>query len=161
MHKALSQLAILGWAITILSIFLFSSPAGAEPVARGHTNPAIEKGESVPAREEVGAIETLDAVERIDPIILLIRSEAKAAGVDPSLAVRVAECESGVNPEAKNPTSTATGLYQFLESTWRHIGAETKGLDRRNPEDNLAMFLKHFPGSPGWWAESQHCWDKK
>lgn len=30
--------------------------------------------------------------------------------------------ESGFNPRAKNPRSTASGLYQFINSTWRTCG---------------------------------------
>ena len=33
-------------------------------------------------------------------------------------AVAVATCESGLNPNAANPNSTARGLFQFLSSTW-------------------------------------------
>ncbi|HZV02813.1 MAG TPA: GH25 family lysozyme [Planctomycetota bacterium] len=32
--------------------------------------------------------------------------------------------ESSFNPNAKNPTSTAFGLFQFLNSTWRTVGAQ-------------------------------------
>lgn len=31
---------------------------------------------------------------------------------------RIPRCESGWNPKDHNPTSGATGLYQFLPSTW-------------------------------------------
>jgi hypothetical protein len=30
--------------------------------------------------------------------------------------------ESGFNPRAENPTSTASGLYQFIDGTWRTCG---------------------------------------
>ncbi len=33
-------------------------------------------------------------------------------------ALNVARCESGFNPNAKNPNSTASGVFQFLTSTW-------------------------------------------
>ena len=33
-------------------------------------------------------------------------------------ACRVMMCESGGNPTAANPRSTASGLFQFLDSTW-------------------------------------------
>jgi len=33
--------------------------------------------------------------------------------------MRVARCESGYNPGAYNPRSGASGLFQFLPSTWR------------------------------------------
>ena len=35
-------------------------------------------------------------------------------------AIHVAACESGFNPNARNPRSTASGIYQHLESTWRN-----------------------------------------
>src|SRR6185369_11418109 len=45
---------------------------------------------------------------------------AKAAGVDPNVALGIASYETGgkFNPDAKNPGSTASGLYQFTRSTW-------------------------------------------
>jgi len=33
-------------------------------------------------------------------------------------ALRVARCESGYNPSAMNPSGDATGVFQFLRSTW-------------------------------------------
>ena len=45
--------------------------------------------------------------------------------------------ESGGNPEAKNPTSTATGLHQFTASTWRDtveaMGKDYTLADRKDP----------------------------
>lgn len=32
--------------------------------------------------------------------------------------------ESGFNPHAKNPRSTAFGLFQFLDSTWKSVGIQ-------------------------------------
>lgn len=34
----------------------------------------------------------------------------------------VVQRESGFNPTAENPTSTASGLYQFIDSTWAGFG---------------------------------------
>ena len=50
-----------------------------------------------------------------------IQAAAGAAGIDPEAAVRIAACESGLNPKATNPHSTAKGLYQFLDGTWAYI----------------------------------------
>jgi hypothetical protein len=36
-------------------------------------------------------------------------------------ALRVAGCESHYNPNAVNPSSGASGLFQFLPSTWAHL----------------------------------------
>lgn len=35
---------------------------------------------------------------------------------------RVLACESGGNPTAENPRSSASGLWQFLDSTWAGFG---------------------------------------
>jgi len=35
---------------------------------------------------------------------------------------RIVQRESGFNPRAKNPRSTASGLYQFINGTWRTCG---------------------------------------
>lgn len=37
-------------------------------------------------------------------------------------AVRIARCESGFDPLAKNRSSTAFGVFQFLNSTWGGTG---------------------------------------
>lgn len=57
-----------------------------------------------------------------------IRRAADATGVDFSLLVETARRESAFNPGARAATSSATGLFQFIESTWldmvrRHGGA--------------------------------------
>lgn len=57
-----------------------------------------------------------------------IRRAADATGVDFSLLVETARRESAFNPNARAGTSSATGLFQFIESTWfdmvRRHGAE-------------------------------------
>ena len=62
-----------------------------------------------------------------------ISQAAKATGVDFDFLLAQARLESGLNPTARAPTSSATGLYQFTGATWmatldRH-GADF-GLDR-------------------------------
>jgi hypothetical protein len=43
---------------------------------------------------------------------------ARTAGVDPSYMVTLADVESSLLPDAKAPTSSAEGLFQFIDSTW-------------------------------------------
>lgn len=38
--------------------------------------------------------------------------------VDAATLHRKAECESHKNPHARNPSSSSSGLFQFLPSTW-------------------------------------------
>jgi len=39
-------------------------------------------------------------------------------GEDSEDALRIAFCESKLDPEAKNPNSSATGIFQILRGTW-------------------------------------------
>jgi hypothetical protein len=47
-----------------------------------------------------------------------IRRAADATGVNFSLLVETARRESALDPHARAATSSATGLFQFIESTW-------------------------------------------
>jgi len=57
-----------------------------------------------------------------------IRQASARTGVDFNYLLNQARVESGLNPNARARTSSATGLYQFIEQTWlgtvRRHGAE-------------------------------------
>jgi len=61
---------------------------------------------------------------------------------------RIAQAESGNNPNAKNPNSSASGLYQFTNDTWnssvqrwgKELGIGIK--DKNNPQAQEAMVRK-------------------
>lgn len=80
-----------------------------------------------------------------------IRIASREAGIDEETAVRIATCESSLNPKAKNKYSSATGLYQWTIGSWRWIGAENAGLDRFSADDSIAMFMKWYPKYQSWW----------
>lgn len=74
---------------------------------------------------------------------------------DYSLLKRIVDCESGWNPLAKNRSSTASGLFQFLAGTWSKWG-EGNVFD---PFANLRAGVKLFQAqgtSP--WLSSKSCW---
>ena len=52
-------------------------------------------------------------------IIAIITAAARRYGQSPSAMIAVARCESSLNPRAVNRSSGASGLFQFLPSTWR------------------------------------------
>lgn len=54
-------------------------------------------------------------------IFAILAQVGKAKGVDPSLLIAIANIESSLNPLAKATTSSATGLFQFIESTWVNL----------------------------------------
>lgn len=53
-----------------------------------------------------------------DAVRAAIRRGADATGVNFSLLVETARRESALNPHARAGTSSATGLFQFIDSTW-------------------------------------------
>lgn len=52
------------------------------------------------------------------PVVDAIRSGAERTGTDFDYLLATAKKESALNPEARAPTSSATGLFQFIEQTW-------------------------------------------
>jgi len=55
----------------------------------------------------------------IDPAVMRgIRQASATTQVDFGLLVAEAQQESGFQPDAKAPNSSATGLFQFIDSTW-------------------------------------------
>ena len=52
----------------------------------------------------------------------LIAQRAELGGVNPDHMIRIAELESSLNPGARNPRSSAGGLFQFIDSTARRMG---------------------------------------
>ena len=74
-------------------------------------------------------------------------------------ALRVANCESGLNPTAANKTSSARGLFQVMQS-WHKI--DQKWLF--HPYINTLVAKKLYDESGGsfspHWNASRHCWGK-
>jgi len=53
-----------------------------------------------------------------------IRAAAAAKNVDPDLALRIAQAESSGRADVKNPRSTAQGLFQVIDDTWKRYGGK-------------------------------------
>lgn len=82
----------------------------------------------------------------------------------------IAGCESGTHDpdspgdykrESTDPTSTASGRYQILDSTWHYLGG--KGRAKNAPpwkQDKLAVKLYGLEGLSPWYA-SKSCWAGK
>jgi hypothetical protein len=54
-------------------------------------------------------------------VINTIMQAAQDVGVDPLYMVALAEKESSLNPTAKAGTSSAAGLFQFIDQTWLEV----------------------------------------
>jgi len=59
------------------------------------------------------------AVQAIRGVVeAAIQRASNATGVDFDFLLRAARRESGLNPNAKAPSSSAAGLFQFVDQTW-------------------------------------------
>jgi hypothetical protein len=75
-----------------------------------------------------------------------------------NILTTIARCESGGDPQAKNPTSSAKGLLQIIDSTWENF--QCNG-DPLNGEDNLRCGRKILINSGiHHWNPSRACWSK-
>lgn len=114
--------------------------------------------------------EYLTFMDRHEPIVLApqARSRSYGAGVeqwrglvetyfqpeDVPWAMRVMWCESKGDPNAKNPRSSASGLFQHLATYWpeRSAKAGWAGASIFDPEANIAVaaWLYSWGGSSHW-----------
>ena len=70
----------------------------------------------------------------------------------PRALVRIAECESGGDPEAVSPDGRYRGKYQFMRSTWKRWGGRTRDpIDAGEAhQDRVALKLYRAQGSSPW-----------
>lgn len=69
--------------------------------------------------------------------------------------------ESGWNPKAQNPSSTAYGLFQFLNSTWGTVGARKTSDPRKQLEAGMNYIDQRYGdvrGARSFW--NKHHWYK-
>lgn len=84
-------------------------------------------------------------------------AEAPAVNWDPIIA-----CESGGRADAQNPGSTASGLFQFLDSTWQRLGGSTARAKDASVSEQYAIAEKQYSLSGfAAWAASEPCWGGK
>ncbi|MDP4025798.1 lytic transglycosylase domain-containing protein [Methylobacterium sp. NEAU 140] len=87
-------------------MFLFTTPSSPSE------NPAAA------ARPVPGPAAGPGAGQAAGPVVQAIRDGASASGVGFDYLLATARRESALDPAAKAGTSTATGLFQFIEQTW-------------------------------------------
>ena len=90
----------------------------------------------------------------------IIRQEVARQGgsmADVGIALAIAEVESGYRANAKNPNSSASGVYQLLDSTADAWGV----VDVFDPFDNCAGAIKQIiKGNLSPWNFSRAKWEK-
>ncbi len=78
-----------------------------------------------------------DAEPTVEDVKAEIRTQAELFGVDVQFALDLADCESTFNYKAKNPNSTARGVYQYLIRTWEATESAKQGLERNDYKANI------------------------
>lgn len=73
---------------------------------------------SVPAVRDIPARPLSAITQPATSVEAAIANAARQTGIDFDFLVKQAEVESAMNPNARARTSSATGLYQFIDSTW-------------------------------------------
>jgi len=90
----------------------------------------------------------------------IIRKVAENKGIDPELAVRVADCESGLNPAAVNLNKDGSkdrGLYQ-INDKWHPEVSDKIAFDIVL---STQFFCQAFiDGHLDWWKITKKCWEK-
>lgn len=69
----------------------------------------------VPRNEEIASMRPAQRFAVLKP---LFDAVARMTGVDPNMLYAICSIESTFNPNAKAPTSSASGLFQFIKGTW-------------------------------------------
>lgn len=80
-------------------------------------------------------------------------------------ALAIAECESQFDPNAKSKTSSAGGVFQFIDGTWRGVMRQMglpEDSNKNDPHFNIeaGLFLLDKEGDHHWEA-SKKCWQPK
>jgi soluble lytic murein transglycosylase-like protein len=94
-----------------------------------------------------------------------IGRRAKALGLDPVKAQSIAWAESRFNPNAKNASSSASGVFQFLDGTFkeyciRRYEFATSTSQKNDPDIQIecALRMLEMPGGDRHWWPSEHAW---
>ena len=87
----------------------------------------------------------------------LIRQHFQEADV--ALALRIAWCESRYDTNAKNPHSSASGLFQVMEGWWSGAWSSYPAFNPYDAEQNVkfAAWLFYNSGKQNW-NPSRGCW---
>lgn len=127
--------------------------------------PETEPEDSVVAKRAVQAQPPAAATRKLAPRDVEVWRplvEAHFAPDDVARALAVISCESSGDPNAKNPKSSASGLFQHLGRFWpeRSVKAGLAGADIFDPSANVAVAAWLVYEGGGWshWNPSRHCW---
>lgn len=142
----------------ILCILLFLFFYGDKLVERKNASP-----EAFKQTVEVKAVEVTPIKVACDyDAITYIRCRGEQLGMsnqDITKMIRIARAESNFNQYAKNPNSTAKGIYQFIDGTWRSNCLKDGNVYDFKDNIDCAWKVYQKQGDQPWNA-SKHIWNK-
>lgn len=121
-----------------------------------------EESENIPINDL--KLATAHSRSEYDDIIAMIVDLSEEYGVDTATSLRIAKCESGYSSLAKNPNSSASGVYQITYFTFLD-GIKRRKLDWIpgdvfNAYKNIDMAMWFIArGEISRWNASKYCWD--
>jgi len=77
-----------------------------------------------------------------------IRAAAVAKGIDPTLAVSIAQAESSLRPDVGAKTSSAKGLFGIIDSTWSAFGG--KPGQQKDADENIRVGMDIIASNTGY-----------
>ena len=91
--------------------------------------------------------------------------EASATDLAPSINWGpIIACESGGNAHAQNSGSTASGLFQFVDGSWRAYGGAkfaARAKDATTAQQTQIANIAYQRSGLTPWTASRHCWNGK
>ncbi len=79
-----------------------------------------------------------------DEVQQLIVDYSAQYGINPATPLCIARHESGYNQFSKNRRSTASGVFQFLTSTWKHTDEGKVGMKIFDADANVKAAVKYM-----------------
>lgn len=104
--------------------------------------------------KRVAAVATMTAIGGV-ATVTAGAGTANAAGPDWGPIIK---CESGGDPQAQNSSSTASGLFQFINGTWKAYGGSTARAKDASVSEQYRVANRAFAAEGyGPWAASNGC----
>lgn len=74
----------------------------------------------------------------------LIKDYSAQYGINPEIPLCIAKLESGYNQFSKNKSSTASGIFQYLDGTWRGTDEGLVGYSVFDADANVKAAIKYM-----------------
>ncbi len=94
---------------------------------------------------------TCEQLKQVDDIVN-IGNELGLKNTLIETAILVANAESDFDPKARAGTSTAYGLFQHIEGTWRNLHGNGTLNGRDNQDKRIEAFYKDLKEYSGWYS---------